>query len=294
MIRTIIISSLAMTIFSVIDVQADEVSLSELRARAGQFLKLTQNSDGSWTKNEFVGVTGLVTASLLRSGWSPDDPVVASGLKNLSSQEKPDGGFYAEDSLHKNYETCITIMALSEANADGRYDTQIETAEGFLRGLQWDKGEGVESSDPAWGGGGYGKHERPDMSNTQYLIEALKKAGVTKDDEAMKNVLVFVSRSQNLESIFNDTKFAGLINDGGFYYTPAAGGDSKAGVNDNGGLQKLRQYDVRRSEKPDLRGPRTRRRTSDRCNRLDPSQLHLGGESGNGTAGTVLLFPHVR
>ena len=53
----------------------------------------------------------------------------------------------------------------------------------------------------------------------------------------MKNVLVFVSRSQNLESVFNDTKFAGLINDGGFYYTPAAGGTSQAGVDANGGLR---------------------------------------------------------
>ncbi|MEZ6061422.1 MAG: hypothetical protein R3C19_13845 [Planctomycetaceae bacterium] len=75
------------------------------------------------------------------------------------------------------------------------------------------------------------------MSNTQYLVEALKEAGVKEDDPAMKNVLVFLSRSQNLESEFNTTQFAGKINDGGFYYTPAAGGDSKAGTTDNGGLR---------------------------------------------------------
>ena len=218
-------------------ISADEVSIPQLRKNAIRFLKLTQNPDGSWTKNEFVGVTGLVTAALLKSGVAPEDPMVAAGIKNLVSQEKAAGGFYAKDSLHRNYETCITIMALTEANKDGRYDTHMKKAQSFLKGLQWDEGEGAESSDPAFGGGGYGSHERPDMSNTQYFVEALNKSGVEPDDEAMKRVLVFLSRSQNLESVFNDTKFAGLINDGGFYYPPAAGGDSKAGVEENGGLR---------------------------------------------------------
>ncbi len=215
----------------------EEPSIVQLREKSVRFLRLTQNPDGSWTKSDLVGVTGLVTASLLRSGVSEDDPMVAAGLKNLLSHHNPDGGFYAKDSLQKNYETCITVFALSEVNKDGKYDTYIKKAEGFLRELQWDKGEGIESSDPAWGGGGYGSHQRPDMSNTQYLIEALQKAGVKEDDPAMQNILVFVSRTQNLESSANNTIFAGRINDGGFYYTPAAGGDSKAGVTENGGLR---------------------------------------------------------
>lgn len=216
---------------------AEQPSLTEMRKKAIQFLTLTQNEDGSWTKGDMVGVTGLVTAALLRSGRSLEDPLVAAGIKNLMSHSQPTGGFYANDSLQRNYETCITVFALSEANSDGQFDSQIKKAELFLRDLQWDKGEGIESSDPGWGGGGYGKHQRPDLSNTQYLIEALKKAGVTKDDEAMKNILTFVSRTQNLETLANDTRFAGLINDGGFYYTPSAGGDSKAGIAENGGLR---------------------------------------------------------
>ena len=216
---------------------AQATNIGEMQKRAIGFLTRTQEADGSWTKSELVGVTGLITTSLLRSGLSPQDPVVANGLKNLLSHSQPSGGFYTNDSLHRNYETCITVLALSEANADGRYDDHIKKAEMFLRGLQWDKGEGIESSDPAWGGGGYGSHQRPDMSNTQYLIEALKAAGVKEDDEAMLNIKTFVSRTQNLETSANDTKFAGLINDGGFYYTPAAGGDSKAGMTENGGLR---------------------------------------------------------
>lgn len=212
-------------------------SINEMRKQAVQFLRVTQGADGSWTRSDLVGVTGLVTTSLLRSGIPADDPMVAAGLANLLSNVKPDGGIYAKESLHRNYETCIAILALSEVNSDGAFSKQIEGAEAFLRNLQWDQGEGIESSDPAWGGGGYGSHQRPDMSNTQFLIEALKTAGVKKDDPAMKNILVFLSRSQNLETTHNDTPFAAKINDGGFYYTPAAGGDSKAGTTEDGGLR---------------------------------------------------------
>ncbi len=164
----------------------------EMRQRAIDFLRRTQEPDGAWTKSKLVGVTGLITTSLLRSGLPANDPMVANGLKNLLANAQPTGGFYASDSLHRNYETCITVLALSEANTDGQYDAHIKNAEMFLRELQWDKGEGIESSDPAWGGGGYGSHQRPDLSNTQYLIEALKKAGVKEDDEAMTNIRAFV------------------------------------------------------------------------------------------------------
>jgi squalene-hopene/tetraprenyl-beta-curcumene cyclase len=41
-----------------------------------------------------------------------------------------------------------------------------------------------------------------------------------------------------LESPLNDTPFASKLNDGGFYYTPAAGGDSMAGKDEaTGGLR---------------------------------------------------------
>ena len=48
---------------------------------------------------------------------------------------------------------------------------------------------------------------------------------------------MFVSRCQNLESADNQTPFAAKVRDGGFYYTPAAGGTSQAGETANGGLR---------------------------------------------------------
>lgn len=210
--------------------------LTSVRERAIRFLRLTQNPDGSWTERQQVGVTGLVTMSLLESGVPASDPDVARSIAHLLAHQKPDGGFYAPNSLQRNYETCITVMVLSAADA-ATYAPQIQRAEAFLRELQWDAGEGIESSDPAWGGGGYGKHERPDLSNTQYLLEALTAAGVGADDPAMQRIRTFVSRTQNFESSGNDTPFAAKINDGGFYYTPAAGGESKAGLTPDGGLR---------------------------------------------------------
>lgn len=213
----------------------NSATIGEMRRKAVQFLSVTQGADGSWTKSDAVGITGLVTAALLRSGKGADDPMVAKGLNMLISRQQPGGGIHAPDSRHQNYETCIAILALAEADTDGRYAKNIHQAELFLRDLQWDQGEGIESSDGAYGGGGYDSKQRPDMSNTQFLIEALKKAGVADDDPAMQKALIFVSRAQNLESAHNTLSFAAKVNDGGFIYTPARGGESKAGLTENGG-----------------------------------------------------------
>jgi len=211
--------------------------IAQARQRGIDFLRTTQADDGSWTTTRSPGITGLVVTSLLQNGLAPDDPTVHKGLKHLESYIQKDGGVYAPQSSHRNYETCIAVLAFSAANREGRYTKQIAAAEKFLRKLQWDEDEGKERSDESYGGAGYGSHSRPDLSNTSFLIEALKAAGVASDDPAMQKALIFVSRSQNLETEANTTAFAARVNDGGFYYTPAAGGSSQAGTTDAGGLR---------------------------------------------------------
>ena len=61
--------------------------------------------------------------------------------------------------------------------------------------------------------------------------------GTPADDPDIQKALIFVSRAQNLESEYNTLPFAPKVNDGGFYYTPAAGGQSQAGTTANGGLR---------------------------------------------------------
>ena len=201
------------------------------------YLKSTQLDDGSWTSPTQPGITGLVLYGLAVSEVPADDSVMAKGLKHLESHIQPDGGIYYEKSTHKNYETAISLMALQAADPDGRYQETIAKAAEFLKNLQWDEDEVGDKSDPAYGGSGYGGHSRPDLSNTTFFLEAMRAAGVSSSDPAIEKALVFVSRCQNLESKYNDTEFADKVNDGGFYYTPAAGGTSQAGQTPNGGLR---------------------------------------------------------
>jgi squalene-hopene/tetraprenyl-beta-curcumene cyclase len=212
-------------------------SASDLAAKGVQFLRGSQADDGSFSKEAGPGVTALVATALLRSGHTTNDPAVAKAVEYVLKHRQDDGGIYGEGSRYKNYETSLAVMCLSEANADGRFKDTIASAEKYLKKLQWDDEEGHGIDSPSYGGGGYGSHSRPDLSNTSFLIDALKAAGAKEDDPALQKALLFVSRSQNLETEHNATEFAGKVNDGGFYYTPAAGGSSQAGTTANGGLR---------------------------------------------------------
>ena len=200
------------------------------------FLKSTQADDGSWTTTKTIGITGIAVNALLEAGVPNDDPAIQKALMHLEGFIQKDGGIYVPESTHKNYETCIVLMAFTAADKT-KYETTIKNAVKFLKELQWDEGEGKQPSDTSYGGAGYGSHQRPDLSNTQFLLEALKTAGVGEEDPAFKKALIFVSRTQNLETEHNTTEFAAKVNDGGFYYTPAAGGTSQAGNTPEGGLR---------------------------------------------------------
>jgi squalene-hopene/tetraprenyl-beta-curcumene cyclase len=213
-------------------------SHQQLVDRAVAFLRVTgQAADGSYAAYAGPGVTSVVTTGLLRNGVSPRDPLVAKSLRYLEGFVQPDGGVYQAGTLYGNYETCLAIMCFTQANQDGRYDEILAKAEKYIKKIQWDEDEGKDITSNSYGGAGYGKHERPDLSNTNFLIDALAARGVGPEDEAMQRALIFVSRCQNLETEHNMTPFAAKNPDGGFYYTPAAGGSSQAGETPAGGLR---------------------------------------------------------
>lgn len=206
--------------------------------RAVAFLQTKgQAEDGSYAKFAGPGVTAVVTTGLLRNGRTPSDPLVARSLKWLEGFVQPDGGIYQPGTLYHNYETCLAMVCFAAANRDGRYDALLKQADRFVKGEQFDEKKGHDRASPSYGGAGYGKQKRPDLSNTQFFIEALRSVGNGPDDPAIQKALVFVSRCQNLESEHNTTGLAALNPDGGFYYTAAAGGESQAGKLPNGGLR---------------------------------------------------------
>ena len=212
--------------------------LSKSRQKGINFLKTSQAEGGHWTSPEAPGISGLITYSLLASGVPTTDASVQKALKHLSTFIQPDGGIYSPKSHHSNYETAICLLAFNAANKDGQYSETIKKADAFLRKLQWDDSESTDKSDPKFGGAGYGRTgDRPDLSNTVFFLDALQAAGAKKDDPAVQKALVFLSRCQNLETEHNTTVHASKVNDGGFYYTPAAGGSSQAGTTANGGLR---------------------------------------------------------
>lgn len=201
-----------------------------------------QSADGRIGSGNGTAVTSLAVAAVL--SHRPDatnQPSIRRAIEFLKNNVRGDGGIYANGSKYRNYETSVAVSALVRADnaskGNTEFDSVLDRAEVFLKGLQWDEGEGVESSDAAYGGAGYGSHGRPDMSNTSFMLDALTDLGNGPDDEAIQKALRFVSRSQNLDSPANDTPHADKIDDGGFYYTPAAGGETKAGTTDGGGLR---------------------------------------------------------
>jgi squalene-hopene/tetraprenyl-beta-curcumene cyclase len=217
---------------------ADAAAMAKAVDRAVGFLQdKAQAADGSYAAYSGPGVTAVVTAAILRHGRTPNDPLVAKSLAYLRQFVQTDGAVSLKDSMYRNYETALALVCFAEANRDGQYGELIKNAEKFLKDNQWTEAQGQDKSSPSYGGAGYGKHKRPDLSNTNFLIDALRAAGAGPDDEAMKKALVFVSRCQNLESEHNTLPFAAKNPDGGFYYTPTAGGTSMAGKTPDGGLR---------------------------------------------------------
>jgi Squalene-hopene cyclase C-terminal domain len=215
---------------------ADPGQFKEVLAKAADYLKSHQGVDGSFSpKIAGPGVTSVVVAGMLRCGFRVDDPVVSKGLAYLEKSVKKDGGIY--DKGLANYTTSVALMALQEANKDSKYDALIKNASAYLKKLQYD----VEEKDVKFGGVGYDGKSRPDLSNTQFFVDALIAAGVSKNDPAIQRALKFVSRCQNLPGETNDQPFAKKTtpdDKGGLTYTPLDRDESPHRTPD-GGLRSL-------------------------------------------------------
>ena len=207
-------------------------------------LQKGQAEDGSFSKQLNPAITSLCLSALLANDVAVSDERVQKGLAFVESHIQPDGGIYKKGSNLRNYETSVAIMCFvrardaykkagSTAEQSGKYDITIEKAAGFLKGLQWDEGEDHGPASDFHGGQGYGSHQRPDLSNTQFFLDALKASGEPADSEAVQKALLFVSRCQNLPSEHNDMDFAKNVapgEEGGMIYTPAGGGETKVKV----------------------------------------------------------------
>lgn len=216
---------------------------SEAINRAIGFLKATQRADGGWehTGRSDPAITALAARCFIQHPeYGPQHPIVDKAIGLILTFRHDDGGIYPEGAGLQNYYTSVCLMALA-ALRDKKYENHIAEAEKCLKKLQWDEGEDIDPNDPWYGGAGYGQSKRPDLSNTQMMLEALKQSGVPSTDPTYRKALKFIERSQML-SAGNDQAFARGADDGGFVYTPANGGESKAGTVVVDGQPRLRSY----------------------------------------------------
>ncbi|MEM1098630.1 MAG: prenyltransferase/squalene oxidase repeat-containing protein [Planctomycetota bacterium] len=212
------------------------------------YLASTQNDDGSWTPEVGPAVTGLALRGFLQH---PDpnlasdtlagsvDPNLATpkgraklkALAYVLDRVQEDGSIReGPDGILANYNTAISVSALTRLRADPVAIQAVQGGVKFLRGLQWQvgmtdpDGNVIDEDHPYFGGAGYGNNGRPDLSNTQMMLEALHEAGVPADDPAFQRALVFITRLQGTTA--NDYWPEGTIEQaGGFIYATSVNKD---------------------------------------------------------------------
>jgi squalene-hopene/tetraprenyl-beta-curcumene cyclase len=136
----------------------------------------------------------------------------------LLSTQQEDGAFYDPKSRAptKNYCTALAVLALASSE-DRMFDEAVLKGRDYLVEIQADEGEGYEKDkDYFYGGIGYGGDLRPDLSNLNIALDALKAAGLPDDHPAYQKALVFLARCQDNEG--NDQAWAKAS--GGFAYSP--------------------------------------------------------------------------
>ena len=206
------------------------------------YLRSTQGAGGLWMEGAAAkatdqakpspAVSGAVTALALKAFaqagvTARTDPAAKRGMRALANAAVKDGRFDAEAAGGlASYLASAALMAFA-TQQDEAFARETESVREWLVRAQWDQGEGVGPRDDWFGGVGYGNHGRPDLSNTQMMLDALHDAGTSTDDPAVQRALVFVQRTQNLKDGTADWARNGP-GDGGFVYTPANGGESFA------------------------------------------------------------------
>ena len=198
-----------------------------------EWLKTQQGKDGLFEIAPGVGhpgITALAITAFLRhpqKKYSDEKhPFIQNAIDSLIAMQQDNGAIYdvEKQPALPNYNTAISVMALSSTDNPKKYEKVIKKAQSFLKSLQI-----LDEESVYYGGIGYGSRESVnDLSNLNFAIQALKESG-SDDDEVWNKAIKFLERTQN-RSESNDQPWAG--NDGGFIYSPD--GESKAGTDEAG------------------------------------------------------------
>lgn len=215
-----------------------------------EYLRATQNEDGSWSPKAGPAITGMIVGVFLdQPGITRDDPTVAKALKFIKSKVHEDGSIH--DGILHNYNTSICLSALSRISNDKDIKPIVEKGRAYLKKIQYqggfdEQGETIDKNHPFWGGSGYGSHGRPDGSNTQFALQAFIDTGSQCDDPEVLRAVDFFSRLQGNK--LNKANGDEIQPDGGAIYATSEEKDkvgvaqSQAGKITIDGREYLRTY----------------------------------------------------
>jgi len=220
---------------------------SHAKARAAlerglAFLAATQTTRGTWFENEEVEPTDMEprkrAASVAVTAMALKAFAQAGELGDAAARQRARRAVDAALSDPKvmesiaaggvgNY-TMSSVASALAAVGDADAKAGAQRAIRWITDNQWDDAEGVDPTKDWYGGAGYGNGKRPDLSNTQMMLDAMHDAGVSQDDPAMQRALAFVARTQNRKASNPASWAQDGSGDGGFVYSPANGGESFA------------------------------------------------------------------
>jgi squalene-hopene/tetraprenyl-beta-curcumene cyclase len=204
---------------------------------AYKFLVAEQFKNGSWKSSP--AITSLVLYALVETPGNIQvdklEDAIKRGFAYLRGFVKKDGGIYENE--YRSYTTSVALMAFS-AYATKEDKDIIMGAKKYLMSVQFDESDNVDNKNTYYGGIGYesANESRPDLSNTQLALEALKLSDEyelkyknmfpsdAKDLETADNAealcwqkaLIFLSRCQNSKEV--NTMSYRTDDDGGFMY----------------------------------------------------------------------------
>lgn len=243
--------------------EAHREKARQMLDRAGAFLWSKQDARGGWNipadGPAFPAITGLVLSGMLldENGWTGEERQ-AKAATFLLSMQQADGGIY--DRVLPSYNTAICLSALARVPTP-EAGAAVKRAQDFVRSLQYgeaavaggpEAAANVDEAHAFYGGVGYGRHGRPDLSNLAFALEGLHDSGVSPEDPAFQRALIFLSRVQMLDAV-NDMPYADGSRQGGFIYSTSLNkdavgvGQSMAGeieesLDDGTRVSRLRAY----------------------------------------------------
>lgn len=209
------------------------VDVTAAYERGVDFLLRARAENGLWEAfgEPEPGISALAAHALLGSPRPEATAAAHAVLDWLKEQQKEDGAIYTHGL--PVYVTSVAVMAFAGAGRPEDRAT-IERALNYLRAVQCDESENYSESDKFYGGIGYGNDLRPDLSNLQFALEAMRAGGAPADDPAFQRALLFLQRCQNRPEsnpeAYYDPGTEQLVHaggDGGGIYYP---GNSMAGT----------------------------------------------------------------